>query len=77
MNAQTYKDALAEARRAGASHAQGDAYLAQTCYVLSRAHAVNPEMLYKGAKGKGLDARDVTRLDWQGLSDLMFEGMGL
>jgi len=57
-----YKEALAEAERVGASRAVGDAELAQACLSLSRAHAVNPEMLYNGAKANGLSGTELARL---------------
>ena len=57
-----YKEALAEAERVGASRAAGDAELAQACLALSRAHAVNPEMLYNGAKANGLSGIELARL---------------
>lgn len=57
-----YKDALAEARKVGAAHATGDAFLAQTCKILSVAYPVNPEMLYLGAAARELSARELVQL---------------
>ena len=61
-NTKPYADALAEARRVGATCAVGDAERAQACFVLSHAHAVNPGMLYNGGAARGLSGRDLVRL---------------
>ena len=61
-NTKPYADALAEARKVGATRAAGDAERAQACFVLSHAHAVNPEMLYLGSAARGLSGQDLVRL---------------
>jgi hypothetical protein len=68
----TYEQALKEARRAGAGRCEGVVLLALTCEVLSHAHAVNPRLVFEGARKKGLDAKQVRNLDPVGLGDLMF-----
>jgi len=60
--ASSYKEALAEAKRVGASHAKGDAELALACLSLSRTNRLNEEMLYDGAKANGLSAGQLKRL---------------
>lgn len=62
MKNKPYADALAEARRVGATRAAGDAFLAQTCFALSVAYPVNPKMLYLGAAARELSARELVRL---------------
>ena len=53
-NAKTYRSALAEARKAGAAHAEGAAYLAQTCAVLGVVYGCKGAALYAGAVKLGL-----------------------
>jgi len=47
-----YADALMEAKKAGAAITTGDAHLAQTCEMLSGVHAINPALVYHGAKSR-------------------------
>ncbi len=68
----SYKQALKEAERTGASKADGLAHLAQVCFILSRVHAVSPELIYNGAVKRRLTARQVAKLDPIALGDLMF-----
>jgi hypothetical protein len=68
----SYEAALKEARRAGAGRCDGLALLAQTCDALSLVHAVNPRLVFDGARKEGLDAGQVRKLDPVGLGDLMF-----
>lgn len=72
----TYAQALKQARRVGARHATGDAFLAQTCSVVAVVHAVAPAMLFEGARRKGLDGMALFLLshsDPDALTGLMFD----
>jgi hypothetical protein len=48
------------------------ALLALTCEALARVHAVNPRLVFEGARKQGLDAERVRKLDPVDLGDLMF-----
>jgi hypothetical protein len=67
-----YEQALKEARRTGAGRCEGLALLALTCEALARVHAVNPRLVFEGARKQGLDAERVRKLDPVDLGDLMF-----
>ena len=50
-----YKAALKKAKKVGAAHSEDDALLAQNCSVIQfKAGAVSPELVYDGAKKKGI-----------------------
>jgi hypothetical protein len=68
----TYEQSLNEAQQVGAGKCNGLALLALTCEALSHVHAVNPRLVFEGARKKGLDAKRVRRLDPVALGDLMF-----
>lgn len=68
----TYEQALKEARQAGASKCDGLPWLALTCDALSRVHAINPRLVFEGARRKRLTATQVRKLDAVDLGDLMF-----
>lgn len=71
----TYPQALKQARKVGAAHAEGDALLAQTVYAVSSLHAVNPEMIYDGAVKLGKTPKQVAELaahDCIAFGNLMF-----
>lgn len=68
----TYEQALEEARRVGAGRCEGLAFLALTCEALSRVHAVNPRLVFEGARKQGLDPKQARKLDPVSLGDLMF-----
>jgi hypothetical protein len=70
-----YEQALKQAAKVGASRAEGDCMLALTCLTLAAVHAINPNLVYDGAKKKGLTYKDVYGLaayDPVALGDLMF-----
>ncbi len=70
-----YDQALKHGAKVGASRAEGDSMLALTCLTLASVHAINPRLVYEGAKKKHLTHRDVCRLgadDPVALGDLMF-----
>lgn len=58
----SYTEALAEARKVGAVNAAWDGKLAQVCQALAVVHAVNADMLYRGAATRGLSDRELARL---------------
>jgi hypothetical protein len=68
----SYEQALKEALRVGAGKCDGLALLALTCEALARIHAVNPRLVFEGARKQGLDAERVRKLDPVDLGDLMF-----
>lgn len=68
----SYEQALHEARRVGAGKCEGLALLALTCEALARVHAINPRLVFEGARKQGLDAEQVRKLDAADLGDLMF-----
>ena len=68
----TYENALERWKKVGAGKAEGLPLLAMTCETLSLAHAVNPRMVYEGARKLNLDASAVRKLDAVALGDLMF-----
>lgn len=68
----TYEQALKRYEEVGASKAKGLALLAMTCDSLSSVHAINPRLVYDGARKLNLDARAVRKLDPIALGDLMF-----
>jgi len=67
-----YQKALKKASEVGASKATGDALLAQTCKMLSMCHAVNPEMLYNGAKKRKIDSRSLVKLAHEDIGAFAF-----
>jgi hypothetical protein len=70
-----YEQALKHGAKVGASRAEGDCMLALTCVSLAAVHAINPRLVYDGAKKSGLTYRDVYALaadDPVALGDLMF-----
>jgi hypothetical protein len=71
----TYKHALKQAEKVGASKAEGKALLAMLCQTLASIHAINPALVYEGAVKQGLDAKALMKLadaDAVALGDLMF-----
>lgn len=71
----TYEQALKRAERVGASRAGKLELLAMICKSLASLHAINPALVFEGAKKQRLDAKQVARLgvdDPVGLGDLMF-----
>ncbi len=71
----TYEQALKKAERVGASRAGAQEFLALVCKTLASLHAVNPALVFEGAKKLKLDAKQVAKLadsDPAGLGDLMF-----
>ena len=69
----TYKQALKQAEKVGAARCEGLPLLAQTLATLALAHAINPELCYKGAVNRGWTAKEVRALDPVGLGCLMFD----
>lgn len=69
----TYQRVLKESQKVGASKAKGLPWLAAVCWMLSHVHAINPQLVYEGARKKNLDGNAVRRLDPINLSNLMFE----
>jgi hypothetical protein len=67
-----YQKALEQAKKVGASKAEGLPLLAITCQALSLAHAINPKLCYDGARKVRLDASAVRKLAPDALGDLMF-----
>lgn len=70
----SYEAALKEALRVGAGKCEGLSLLALTCEALARVHAVNPRLVFDGARKKGLDAERVRKLDAVGLGDKACRG---
>ena len=68
----TYTEALKEANKVGAAHAEGDALLAQTIKVLAVAYPISPQMTYDGAKKLNLTTKQISKMSPVALSDLMF-----
>lgn len=68
----TYEEALKEAKRVGASKANGFPFLAMTIKTLALVHAINPKLVYEGAIKQRLTADLVRKLDPVSLGDLMF-----
>ena len=70
-----YDQALNHGAKVGASKAEGDTLLAMLCQTLAAIHAINPRLVYDGAKKQGLTYKEVARLgaaDPVALGDLMF-----
>ena len=70
-----YDQALKHGAKVGASRAVGESMLALTCAALAAVHAINPRLVYDGAKKKALTYKDVYALaanDAVALGDLMF-----
>ncbi len=70
-----YEQALKKAEQIGASKAGKLELLAMICQSLASIHAINPRLVYEGARKLDLDARQVAKLavdDVAGLADLMF-----
>jgi hypothetical protein len=73
--AMNYDQALKHAANVGASKAGGDSQLANVCCTLAAIHAINPRLVYEGAKKQGLTYNDVLQLAAENpaaLGDLMF-----
>lgn len=71
----TYEQALKRGERAGVSRAGAQEFLALICKSLSSLHAINPALVYEGAKKLNLTAKQVAILaedDPVALGDLMF-----
>lgn len=68
----TYQQALTESKRVGTSKSEGLAWLAAVCCTLSQVHAVNPRLVFDGARKRGLDGDAVRKLGPVALGDLMF-----
>lgn len=70
-----YDQALKHGAKVGASKAEGDTMLALLCRTLAAVHAINPRLVFEGAKKKGLTYKEVAKLgadDPVALGDLMF-----
>ena len=70
-----YDQALKHGTKVGASNAEGNTLLAMLCKTLAAVHAINPRLVYEGAKKHKLTYRDVAKLgadDPVALGDLMF-----
>ena len=70
-----YDQALKHGAKVGASRAEGDSMLAMLCQSLAAVHAINPRLVYEGAKKEGLTYKEVAKLgadDPVALGDLMF-----
>jgi hypothetical protein len=75
MKTMTYDEALKRAERVGASQAGKLEFLAMICKSLANLHAVNPRLVFDGAKKLKLDAKQVAKLavdDPVAFGDLMF-----
>ena len=71
----SYDQALNHGAKVGASRAEGDSMLALLCRTLAAVHAINPRLVYEGAKKQGLTYKEVAKLgadDPVALGDLMF-----
>jgi hypothetical protein len=71
----TYHEALKRAERIGATKAGEQELLALICNTLASIHAINPALVYEGAKKRSLDAKQIAKLavdNPAGLGDLMF-----
>ena len=71
----SYDQALKHGAKVGASKAEGECLLAMLCKTLAAVHAINPRLVYEGAKKQKLTYRDVAKLgadDPVALGDLMF-----
>jgi len=71
----TYEQALKRGEKAGASKARTEEFLALLCKSLASLHAINPALVFEGAKKLNLTAKQVAKLavdDPVGLGDLMF-----
>ena len=70
-----YDQALKHGAKVGASRAEGDIMLALLCRTLAAVHAINPRLVYEGARKKGLTNKEVAKLgadDPVALGELMF-----
>jgi hypothetical protein len=70
-----YDQALKHGAKVGASKAEGDTLLAMLCQSLAAVHAINPRLVYDGAKKQGLTYKEVAELGADepvALGDLMF-----
>ena len=67
-----YKKALQTAAKVGSSQACDDGLLAQVCRSLSSIHAINPELVYDGAKREGLTARELIKMSPVDIGNLQF-----
>jgi len=71
----SYDQALNHGAKVGASKAEGDSMLALLCQSLAAVHAINPRLVFEGAKKQGLTYKEVAKLgadDPVALGDLMF-----
>ena len=71
----TYEIALASGDKVGASKAGPEEFLAQICRTLASLHAINPALVFEGARKRKLTAKQVAKLganDPVALGDLMF-----
>jgi hypothetical protein len=71
----TYEQALKKGEQTGASKAGPEEFLAQICHTLASLHAINPAMVFDGAKKQKLTAKQLAKLavnDPVALGDLMF-----
>ena len=71
----TYEQALKRAEQSGVSKAGTQEFLAVICESLASLHAINPALVFAGAKKRKLSANQVAKLavdDPVGLGDLMF-----
>jgi hypothetical protein len=70
----SYDQALKHGAKVGASKAEGESLLAMLCQSLAAVHAINPRLVYEGARKSGLTYKDVPKLgadDPVALGDLM------
>ena len=71
----TYEQALKRADHMGVSKAGTQEFLALICKSLASLHAINPALVFEGAKKRKLSAKQVAKLavdDPVSLGDLMF-----
>lgn len=58
----TYKQAVKTGEKAGASRAGTEEFLAMLCKSLASLHAINPALVFDGAKKRRLTAKQVAKL---------------
>jgi hypothetical protein len=69
----TYDEAIATAKKVGASKAENEPLLAITIASLALTHAISPKLAYDGAVKLRLTASQVRKLDPVSLGNLMFD----
>lgn len=68
----TYEEAKKQLKKAKGKPTEGDVALLERIEVLAMANAINSELVYNGAKSKGIDVEQLRRMDIMSVSDLMF-----